>query len=119
MSNTSTHLTFQETFSRLESYAKGLSDEELIKLQTEVAKQARIPENITTSIEQIKELGIDSIHLDDAFTSASRVFDKFVADYEAEFPKTKEFLQEWQVFHEVHIVPYLLLFVFVLNDSYP
>lgn len=111
MPNTSTHLTLQETLTRLESYAKGLSEDELVKLQTEIAKEARVPENIETSVEQIKELGINSIHTDDAFTSTTRAFEKFVADFETEFPETKDFLQQWQVFHKVHNISIFTLFL--------
>jgi len=97
MSNTS---TFQENLTRLESYAKGLSDEELVKLQQEIAKEARVPENITESVEQIKELGINAIYTDNAFTSTTRAFERFVAEYGTKFPETKKFLEEWQVFHK-------------------
>jgi len=94
-------LNFQENLARLERYASGLSDDEKVQLQNDVAKQARDPNNVKISVEQIKELGTTAISTDDAFVTVSRAFETFVNDYGATFPKTKEFLTRWQGHHNV------------------
>ena len=52
----------------------------------EIARQARDPNNITTSVEQLRELGKTAIHIDDAFITVSRAFETLVRDYGEHFP---------------------------------
>ena len=95
-------LSFQENLRRLEGLYSNLSDEELVRIQTEIAKEARNNENIRKSVEEIKELGEMAISTDSAFVTASQAFERFVRDNEKEFPDTRQFLERWQGYHAVH-----------------
>jgi len=90
---------FHESLARLDRYAAGLSDDETIELQNEIAREARDPDNIKESVEQIKEIAKIAISTDNAFATVSSAFNKFVSDYGNEFPKTREFLTQWQGYY--------------------
>jgi hypothetical protein len=91
---------FHENMARLEKLAAGLSDDEKIKLQQEIAKEAKKPENIATTAEQLENIGKTAVSTDGAFVTVLRAFEGFVKDYATQFPKTKEFLTKWQGHHK-------------------
>jgi hypothetical protein len=76
-----------------------MSDDDIIRQREEIARQARDPNNIRVSVDQIKDLGRNAIATDGAFVTISRTFEAFVRDYGSQFPALSQFLTRWQGYH--------------------
>lgn len=94
-------LDFQESLARLEHYAAGISNDEMIELQHNIAHEARDSVNIQTSIEQIKELGKTAIVTDDAFETVTLALRKFAVDYGSQYPRTMVLVKYWLEYQRV------------------
>ena len=109
--------SFQENLKRIDHLYSTLNDDELVKLQTEIAAAARNTENIRKSVEEIKELGQMASSTDSAFVTVSRAFDRFVQENEGRFPETRQFLDRWTGYHDVHTNPIFMIFHFCADLS--
>jgi len=75
-----------------------MNEDEIIMKRTEISRQSRDPNNIKTSVEQVKDLG-NAVTTDRAFYTVARAFEMFLHAYGSRFSELSQSLTRWQGHH--------------------